>query len=80
METLDGVFSTSMTLNGHNNNFYDRFGVIPWLHHKIINGWFDGILGKLDGAKHPERFSEKKYDQAGMSPKTTKIEGYKSRF
>ena len=28
----------------HKNDFYDRFGAIPWLHHKIINGLFGGIL------------------------------------
>ena len=43
--TLDDLLRTSMTLNGNKNSFYDRFGVIPWLHHKIINGWLDDIVG-----------------------------------
>ena len=34
--TCDGILRIITTFNG-NKNFYDSFGDIPWLHHKIIN-------------------------------------------
>ena len=37
---MNGILRTPTNLNGHKNNFYDRFRAIPWVHHKIINGWF----------------------------------------
>ena len=43
--TWDGILRTPTTLNGHKTNFYDRFGVIQWLHDKIIDGSFGGISG-----------------------------------
>ena len=42
--TLDGILGTPTALNGNKNYIYDIFRAFPWLHHKIINGWFDGIL------------------------------------
>ena len=41
-----------MILSEHKNNFYDRFGTIIWLHHKIINGWLVAFWCNSDGVKH----------------------------
>ena len=45
--TWDGILRTSMTLNKHKDNLYDRFRVIPLVHDRIINWSFGGILGEL---------------------------------
>ena len=82
--TCDGIFRTLTTLNRHKNNFYKRFGVVPCLHEKIINGWFGDILGKSDGAMHPGSIEScaapHRNDQARRNPKMVKIESYKSHF
>ena len=48
--TWDGILRTSTTLKRHKNNFYDHFGVISWLHDKIIIGRWVGFWGNSDGA------------------------------
>ena len=90
MWTFDGVLSTPTTLNGHKNNFYDRFRTLPWLHDKIINGSFGGILGNSDGEKHhgcilscvafQRKFSDEKYDRAQRSPKMIKLKAIGHAF
>ena len=83
--TLDGILRNSTTLNGHNNNFYDRFEAIPWLHHKIINAWFGGILGQFRWCEAPEMHYKlchthrkvfvEKYDRGWRSSKTVQNKG-----
>ena len=41
------ILRTPTALKEHKNNFYDLFGVIPWLHDKIINESFGAILGQF---------------------------------
>ena len=50
--TLDGILRTSTTLKGNKNNFTTVSGAFPWMHHKIISGWFDDILGNSYGKNH----------------------------
>ena len=88
--TLDGILRSPTALNGNKNIFYDRFGAISWLHDKIINGSFGGILGQFRWCKAPRMHYKKcrtpsedfggKYDRAQKRPKTVEIECYKSRF
>ena len=84
------ILRTYTTLNGHKNIFYDSFGDILWLHDKIINGSFRGIMGNSDAAMHLRCIISRaaprrkvlggKYNRSRRSPKTVKIEGYKSHF
>ena len=49
----DGILRNPAALNGDKNNFYDRFGAISLVHHKIINERFDGILGQFRWCEVP---------------------------
>ena len=80
MGIWEDILRTLTTLNGCKNVFYNRFRVIPWMHHKIINGLIGCILGNLEGAKAsgciiscatPDRkvFDEKN-DRNRSNPKT----------
>ena len=53
MGTCEDFLRTPVALNGCKNDFYVHFGVIPLLHHQIINGRLMAFLGNLDGSKAP---------------------------